>query len=253
MTAKIGMLDIETVPNEGYVWAAYRQNVALSQLMASGRIIMWAGKIWREPGIVMMDEYADGYEEMIRGLHAYITDCDIIVAHNGDKFDMRWANAEFARLGLAPPDPAKTVDTLKVSRKNFAFPYHKLDYLVQEFGLGQKIDTGGFELWTGWIKGDEQSVARMRRYCKHDVVLLERLYKSLRPWITNHPNMGVYIEPDRPVCPNCGSTKVVKKGKEYTNTGYYQRYRCNSCGAPARSRFLDTPIETRRNILRSAR
>jgi len=253
MAAKIGMLDLETVPNEGYVWGLFRQNMAIGQMTASGRIIMWAGKIWREPGVVMMDEIADGYEAMIKGLHEYIQSCDIIVAHNGDKFDMRWANAEFARMGLEPPDPAKTVDTLKVSRKNFAFPSHKLDYLAQEFGLGAKLSTGGFELWTGWIAQEQAAINKMRSYCKHDVVLLERLYKYLRPWITNHPNMGAWLDPERPTCPTCGSTKVNKKGTETTNSGTYQRYRCQSCRSPLRSKYLETSVEARRNMLRSSR
>lgn len=253
MTAKIGILDIETTPNIAHVWGLWRQSVFGEQLRESGRIIMWGGKIWREPGVRLMDEHADGYEEMIRGLHAYIQECDIIVAHNGDKFDMRWANAEFARLGLAPPDPAKTVDTLKVAKKNFYFPSYKLDYLVKEFGLGAKVKHEGHELWVGWMVGDPSATEKMRTYCKHDVVLEERLYKYFRPWITNHPNMGAYVNPGRPTCPNCGSTKVVKKGRETTNTGSYQRYRCKSCKTPLRSRFLDTPVEERRHILRSAR
>ena len=86
-----------------------------------------------------------------------------------------------------------------------------------------------------------------------DVVLLERLYKYLRPWITNHPNMGAWLDPERPTCPTCGSTKVNKKGTETTNSGTYQRYRCQSCRSPLRSKYLETSVEARRNMLRSSR
>jgi DNA-directed RNA polymerase subunit RPC12/RpoP len=76
----------------------------------------------------------------------------------------------------------------------------------------------------------------MKRYNIMDVRILERYYKKVLPWIKNHPNWGVYLEEDRPTCRNCGSTKVVKKGLERTNTMTYQRYKCGSCGTPLRDR-----------------
>lgn len=254
MTAKIGILDIETAPNVAHVWQLFKANVGLNQLMQSGHIIMWGGKIFGKPGVTLMDEHTDGYEKMLRGLYDFIEECDIIVAHNGDKFDMRWCNAEFLRRGWSPPDPAKTVDTLKVAKSRFYFPSYKLDYIVQELGLGAKVKHEGHELWVGWIAKDPRSIATMRRYCRGDVLLEEKLYRYFRPWINNHPNVGLYLDDTtRPVCSNCSSTKVVKKGLATTKQGLYQRYRCNNCGTPLRSKFTELPTEKRKHLLNNDR
>jgi hypothetical protein len=73
----------------------------------------------------------------------------------------------------------------------------------------------------------------MKKYNIQDVRLLEKLYKRLLPWIKNHPNQGVYSG-TKGVCKVCSSKSLKKNGFEYTGVGKYQRYRCNSCGAPNR-------------------
>jgi len=76
----------------------------------------------------------------------------------------------------------------------------------------------------------------MERYNKQDVRLLPKLYRKLLPWIKNHPNHALFSDTTRPVCPNCGSTHIQKKGIETTATMQYQRYRCADCGTPIRGR-----------------
>jgi predicted RNA-binding Zn-ribbon protein involved in translation (DUF1610 family) len=59
------------------------------------------------------------------------------------------------------------------------------------------------------------------------------LYNSLRPWIRNHPNHNLFA--DDHVCPNCGSTRLQKRGTAISSTGTYQRYQCSACGTWSQS------------------
>ena len=90
------------------------------------------------------------------------------------------------------------------------------------------------------------------KYNIQDVKLLEDLYNELLPWIKNHPNHALYMDTTRPVCTNCGSYHVVKKGLEHTLTQSYQRYKCKDCGAPLRGRTTVLPKEKREHVLRGA-
>ena len=88
----------------------------------------------------------------------------------------------------------------------------------------------GFDMWKDCIDGDKKAWNMMERYNKQDVVLLEKVYLHLRPWIRNHPNLNIYSqEPFK--CPNCDSTNVQKRGFLYNITSKRQRYCCNKCGA----------------------
>jgi predicted RNA-binding Zn-ribbon protein involved in translation (DUF1610 family) len=78
------------------------------------------------------------------------------------------------------------------------------------------------------MAGDEGAWRRMERYNKQDAKLLEKLYYRVLPWIPNHPNRGAYA--GRPLCPNCGSERLQRRGDTVKATGRYPRYQCTSCG-----------------------
>lgn len=72
---------------------------------------------------------------------------------------------------------------------------------------------------------------KMVKYCEQDVKLTKDLYLWERPWITNHPSIGV-LE-DRPkACDNCGSTRLHNHTKKtISKTGWKMQYKCYDCGA----------------------
>jgi transposase-like protein len=64
----------------------------------------------------------------------------------------------------------------------------------------------------------------MMKYCIQDVRMTDRLYKKVRPFITNHPQLRNGDE-----CPACTSSKTQKRGPRYTRWFRIQRNQCQSC------------------------
>jgi predicted SprT family Zn-dependent metalloprotease len=88
------------------------------------------------------------------------------------------------------------------------------------------------------MNGDDAAWRLMERYNKQDVVLLEKLYYRMMPWIDEHPNAALYMpNTDILKCTNCGSEQVHKRGIQATRTHQYQRYRCDDCKTWMRSRY----------------
>ena len=168
-------------------------------------------------------------EYVVRQLWRLFDEADILIAHNGDQFDVKKANARFAFYNLPPPSPYKTIDTKKVAKHYFNFTSNKLDDLGNFLGYGRKLVHTGFELWRGCMRGDPKSWKTMLAYNKRDVILLEQIYKHFLPWITNHPNTAVLSAVEG--CPNCASTDLQRRGYGLTKTGTYQRFQCKQCGA----------------------
>ncbi len=223
-------LDIETAPNLAYVWGLWKQNINLDALVEPGYTMCWAAK-WRGERKVYFDSLHQSAERaMIKGIHGLINEADAVVHYNGKKFDMPTLNKEFLKLGLKPPAPYKEIDLLPVARKQFRFPSNKLDYLARVLGVGQKVKHIGYELWTRCMSGDEKAWRMMERYNRGDVTLLEKVYDELLPWIPSHPNAALYSDDDRPVCRNCGSANVQRRGTETTATRVYARFQCRNCG-----------------------
>ncbi len=59
---------------------------------------------------------------------------DKIVAHNAS-FDMKFVNAELARLGFAPIPMSRAVDTVQIARSRFPGAGASLDDLCRRFGV----------------------------------------------------------------------------------------------------------------------
>lgn len=219
--------DLETSPILGYVWRAYEDNL-LAVEKDSG-LISFAYKVNDEPTKVWsLREYTE--KQMVKKLWTLFNEADVIVAQNGDSFDIKWSNRLFLKHNLKPPAPYKTVDTLKLARRYFRFTMNKMDYLA-EILLGEKKIPTDFSLWKRCMAGDDKALRDMEKYCAHDVDLLYRVYHKLKMWHTGHPNSNVYNETTHK-CPVC-SGNTQKRGFMITRTGRYQRYQCTShtCGA----------------------
>jgi DNA polymerase elongation subunit (family B) len=238
---KILIFDIETAPNLADVWGLWNNNVGLNQLRQSGHVMSFVAKWLGEDDIFYAESRTKNDKKLIKQLHKFIDEADIVIAHNGKKFDMGWFRARAAVHGLAPPSPVRVIDTLLVSRQQFYFPSNKLEYLLKVFKCTNKLahkKYPGHTLWTECLKGNDDAWEEMREYNIIDVTALEELYIKMRPWITNHPNMGVYTEGNEHSCSKCGSTKMRKDGFYYTNAGKYQQYQCSEkgCGGWAKGR-----------------
>ena len=231
---KIALWDIETAPNLSWIWGKWEQNALDTQV--PGYFLCFAWKWLDEAKITTyaLPDYPafkrckEDDKALIKQLWRLLDEADIVIAHNGDAFDIKKANARFLSYGLPPPSPYKTIDTLKIARRYFKFDSNKLDDLGKSLGVGRKLPHTGFHLWRGCMAGDEKSWTLMRKYNAQDVKLLERVYERLKPWAQNHPDLRIYE--DRAGCPSCLSPQVQRRGFRIALKKKRQSYHCQNCG-----------------------
>lgn len=236
---KILSIDIETAPKRAFVWGMWKQNIGTNQLIDDWFMLTWSAKWLGEDDIIgerltVSEVTAQDDSRLLASLWPLLDEADVIIAHNGDRFDIPSINTRFIANGIMPPSPYKSIDTLKVAKRKFKFSSNRLDYLGEFLGCGRKLDTGGFELWEQCLLGSEEHLDKMLEYNMQDVQLLEDVYLLLRPFIPAHPNHNIFTEDH--CCPSCGSDNVHKRGFYTTNVSKFQRYRCNDCGSWSRAR-----------------
>ena len=228
---KILLIDIETSPNLAHVWGIWQQNVGLSQLLESSYTMCYSAKWLGEEDVYFDSVHRNDAKKMLEGVHAMLCEADAVVHYNGSKFDIPTLNKEFLVHKMTPPPPIKQIDLLRTVKSQFRFPSNKLDYVAQRLGLGKKKDHEGHILWVKCMNGDKKAWKTMEEYNIQDVILLEKLYNRLMPWIKNPLNNALMKDRDNFVCPTCSKAHLVSKGFRYTTTGAYQRYQCKACGA----------------------
>lgn len=231
MKRKILYLDIETSSAVTHNWGLYQQNGL--HIERDWKLLMisyqWEGE--REAHVKYFQKSWKNDKALAKVAWGLLNKADIVVYHNGDKFDKRKLYAKFVEHRLAPPRPFQSVDTKKAAKRHFMFTSNKLDHIGQLARLGRKVETGGYGLWLACYEGKDWAWRRMAKYAKQDVVLLRKVYKWMLPYIDGHPA----VRPD--ACPNCGSKKIKSNGWKYSKVMAKRHFLCKSCGKYFTSSF----------------
>lgn len=217
-------LDIETAPNISYSWGLWSQNISLSQLIQPAYMLCFAAKWEKERKVHFYSIQKE--KEMLNAAHQFLDRADVVVTWNGDRFDIPHLQRELLGWGF-PPSPFKSLDLMKVVKKQFKFVSNKLEHIATELGLEGKVKHRGFSLWTDVLANDPKAWKEMERYSKRDVVLLEEIKELILPWISNHPSRILY---DNEVCTNCTAGNLQRRGFLYKQSRKYQRFQCTNCG-----------------------
>ena len=241
LPSRVLLIDIETSPNIGYTWGTFETDVI--EVMQPWHLLSfaykWLGGKTRCVALPDKPGYKPGCDDkaILKDLWDILNEADVVIAQNGDEFDIKKINTRFIKFGMMPPAPYKTIDTLKIARGRFAFNSNRLNDLGQFLGCGEKMKHQGFGLWKGCMAGDKKAWATMKAYNIKDVDLLEKIYLQMRPWANTHPNVALVMDH---VCPRCKSKNLQSRGRGFAQNSAYIRYQCQACGAWSRGAKLET-------------
>ena len=224
--------DIETSPNVGLFWrAGYKLNIGYDNIIQERRVICVSYKFEGEETHTLTWDRKKSDYTLLKKFVKVMESADELIAHNGDKFDLKWIKGRclFHRI----PIPARfiTTDTLKLFRRHFSLNSNRLDYIGQYLGLHGKLEHSGFDMWKQiTMDNDPEAMALMVKYCERDVELLEQVFNVLRPYVEQTLHYGVMYDQEKFTCPECGAHKVRAFNKRVTQMGTIRRQMvCRKC------------------------
>lgn len=230
---RVLLIDIETAPIIMAAWTTYEANAVWVE--RDTFILSFAAKWLGERAVrtYALPDYP-GYtkhkhcdKRLCGDLFRLLNEADVVIAHNGDAFDIKKINSRLAVNGYDPPAPFKTIDTLKIARRVFKFDSNKLDNLGRYLKEGRKIPNTGAALWRGCVNGDKKAWRTMRRYNAQDVQLLHRVYDRVKAWQPNPVNLTRFGSGKG--CPACQSHHVTQRGFNKSMARVTQRFQCQDC------------------------
>ena len=251
---KILILDIETARMQFGAWSIGKQYLGPDQIIKDWFILgfsaKWLGSDTIMSSFVTSQEAIDRTDARVCGdLWPLLNEANIVITHNGNKFDLPKINSRFLLNNYLPPMPYESLDTYRVVSKQFGFASNSLNYLSKVINSEEKIKTL-YSLWISCEAGDAQALKDMETYCIGDVELLEDLYMQLRPWIHSHSNLAVLMDSDVQTCPNCGGTSFTEEEGQYTTPqNKFPAVRCDTCGAINRKKTSKVTTERRKVML----
>lgn len=224
--------DIETSPNLVYSWnVGHKIKIDYNNIVKERSIICICWKWEGENSVhsLTWDAHQND-KQMLESFIKVANEADELVAHNGDRFDLPWIRTRcvYHRIPMFPS--YSSLDTLKKARGKFRFNNNGLDYISSYLGEGRKLATS-FSLWKAVLLNDETALAKMVRYCKQDVKVLEAVYHRLAPYITNSVHHGALHGLPKHSCPECGGMHTTVSKRRVTASGTIKvQLQCQDCG-----------------------
>jgi hypothetical protein len=241
-------LDIERLPGrakvqhrgltiEGDFWDLGSWRHTIGYRIHPDDVIEWPRTIcvaWQFYGtkrVEFASEWDDGREDMLRRAWEAYDQADVIYGHNVAGFDSKNLNAEWLTLGLNPPSPYKTLDTLKEARKTFGFESNTLASLTERLGIATKTDKYNVAMARAAVAGSKADQRKLKAYNVGDIHASREFVDRLRGWIPSHPHSVIGTVNDRPTCNQCWGDNLERNGTKLANLITYLLYRCLDCGA----------------------
>lgn len=209
------------------------------------RTTIVCAKWYDQPDVIRLAEWdKGGRAAFLKRVHALMSEADIIVGHNLDRADVPWLKGDLylPRIGhkhrpnLGALPPFKTVDTLKVMRKEFGSgaPFKSLDALCQIIGIPAKTDRYDPDAMERAVSGSSADRDRLVDYCAGDVIATQGLYDWTRSHHRSHPHLFVDGRDALTTCNRCGHETEPTTRRYVANVLTYSMRRCTSCGGYSR-------------------
>jgi len=228
MAKKRLFYDIETSFCEGHFWRpGYNQTILPHQIIKYAQIMTVSYKWEGSDKVYHLDwgltKQCD--KILVEKFIKVLDRADEIVAHNGDRFDIKWIRTRALYHGIEMRDTYTMIDTLKLCKKYLNLPSNKLSEVAKYFSCTLKLDPGGMQTWMDIVfKKDKKALDHMHVYCDGDVITLEEVFQKLRPYARNKSNYAVLKGGSKFSCPECGSNHVVVNKTYTTAAGTIQHF-----------------------------
>ena len=198
------------------------------------RTTIVCAKWYDRPDVIRLAEWdKGGRKKFLREVHRLMEQADIIVGHNIDNSDVPWLMGDLhIEAGLPPLPPFKTVDTLKVLRRNFksGAPFKGLDAFCQIVGIPAKTDKyDRLAMERAVTDKSVEDRERLTDYCAGDVIATQGLYDWARPYIKNHPALFLDGKDKLTTCHRCGHDTEPTPKRYVANIMSYSMRKCGTC------------------------
>jgi uncharacterized protein YprB with RNaseH-like and TPR domain len=172
---------------------------------------------------------------VVKTMAEALSEADVIVGWYSQKFDFPFLQTRLLAHGMPPMPPIPHVDGWRIARYKMRLNSNRLASASAFLGVEEKTPLSG-PIWIKAAAGNRRSIKYVIEHCRQDIVVLEQVYRRIRPLSVAHPNTNV-INDLADGCPVCGAVgRLQKRGWSIARVSRHQRYCCRECGAWSRGK-----------------
>ncbi len=130
-------------------------------------------------------------KEITKQIRELVEDHDVIVAHNGARFDLPFLRTRALRWRLRPVREVKTVDPLQIAWRKFRLRSNRLGALADHLGIEDKKTPLDLSVWAdAMLNGTKKAMDLIVEHCVADIKVLSGVLPHVKPFIKIFDDRG---------------------------------------------------------------
>lgn len=126
-------------------------------------------------------------------LMAYLEEFDVLIAHNGVKYDLPFIRTRAIQYGLPPLNPLKIVDPVLAARRQLRMQSNSLDAIAKHLDAPHQKTPLEPRVWARAMMDDDKAAMDLIvEHCIADVKVLDFVAWSMRGYIRSIDTLGSY-------------------------------------------------------------
>lgn len=235
--------DIETSIMAAWLHSLGQQYIGYQNLMEEYNhkkvlCISYKEPGWKRAKVLKWNHKKRCDKELLKKFNKIAGSYDLLLAHNGQGFDVKELRTAIAIRGLAEAwSETHCLDTLRDWRRTFRMSSNRLDAVAKMLGVGRKNPIN-IEHWIKATQGDKKALDEMAKYCCVDTEIMQKCHERLDPYVLpsqsclNRKSMDYAGYPEK-----CSGDGCENKDKRlFIKFGFYsykckprQKYLCKVC------------------------
>jgi uncharacterized protein YprB with RNaseH-like and TPR domain len=122
--------------------------------------------------------------ELVKQTCALVREHDVIVAHNGNRFDIPMLRTRALRWHLSPLKDVKLVDPCQIAWRKFKLRSNRLGAIADFVGIKDKKTPLDMSLWADvMLNGSKYGMNKIVEHCEADIRVLSGVLAFVKPFI----------------------------------------------------------------------
>jgi uncharacterized protein YprB with RNaseH-like and TPR domain len=130
-------------------------------------------------------------KELVKQVCKLVRDHDIVVAHNGNRFDIPMLRTRALRWGLAPLKEVKLVDPCNIAFRKFKLRSNSLGRIADYVGISDKKTPLDMSVWAdAMLNGSRTAMNLIVEHCEADIRVLTGVLEFVKPFVRVFDDRG---------------------------------------------------------------
>lgn len=123
-------------------------------------------------------------KELVKQVNALVREHDVIVAHNGSRFDIPMLRTRALKWRLTPLREVKLVDPCTIAFRKFKLASNRLDRIADYAGVEAQKTPVSMSVWAdAMLNGSKRAMNYIVEHCEADIKVLAGVLEVVKPFI----------------------------------------------------------------------